>query len=80
MADRTKKVVAQFETSLDDRDKDRMRKAFHIWLCSWSLLIWKRVIWPVKRLICERRWHNKDKVEEVGFVDRFMELDTKPAK
>ena len=30
----------------------------------------------VKRLVRERRWHNKVKVE-VGFVDQFLECDEK---
>ena len=30
----------------------------------------------VKRLVRERRWHNKVKVE-VGFVDHFLECDEK---
>ena len=55
LADRGKKVVAQFEASLVDRVKDEVRKEFHIYLWSWSLPIWKRVVWPVKRLVCERR-------------------------
>ena len=77
LADRTKKVVAQFDTSLDDQSKERMRKAFHRCLWSWSLPIRKRVVCPVKRLVHERRWHSKVEVEEVGFVDQFMEYDTK---
>ena len=34
LADQTKKVVTQFETSLDDRGKERIRKAFQ--RCFWS--------------------------------------------
>ena len=50
-----------------------MRKTFHRCLWSWSLSIQKRVVWPVKRLVHERRWHSKVKVEEVGFFDQFVE-------
>ena len=50
-----------------------MRKAFRICLWSWSLPIRKRVVWPIKRLVRERRWNSK---VEVGFVDQFMESDT----
>ena len=39
LVDQTKKVVAQSETSLDDWGKDRIRKAFHRCLWSWSLPI-----------------------------------------
>ena len=39
LADRGKKVVAQFETSLADRVKDEVRKEFCSYLWSWSLLI-----------------------------------------
>ena len=49
-----------------------MRKEFHSYLWSWSLPIRKRVVWPVKRLVRERRWHSK---VEVGFVDQFVESD-----
>ena len=45
--------VSQFETSLIDQDKDMMRKAFFRCLWCWSLPIWKRVVWPVKRLVHE---------------------------
>ena len=51
-----------------------MRKAFHRYLWSWSLLIEKRVIWLVKRLVRERRWHSEVEVEEVGFADKFWNL------
>ena len=44
LADRAKEVVSRFETSSNDRDKDRIRKAFCRCLWSWSLLIQKRVI------------------------------------
>ena len=44
LANRTKKVVAHFETSLADQDKDKMRKAFCRFFWSWSLLIWKRFV------------------------------------
>ena len=57
-----------------------MRKAFHRCLWSWSLLIPKRVVWPVKRLVCERRWHGKVEVEEFSFVDQFVEAGANPAK
>ena len=66
LADRGKKVVAQFEASLVDRVKDEVRKEFHSYLWSWSLQIGKRVVWPVKRLVHERRGHTK---VDVGFVD-----------
>ena len=39
LADRSKKVVAQFEASLADRVKDEVRKEFHSCLWSWSLPI-----------------------------------------
>ena len=52
-----------------------MRKEFYSCLWSWSLPIQKRVVWPVKRLVCERTWHRKVKVEEVGFIDQFVEPD-----
>ena len=55
-----------------------MRKAFCRCFWSWSLPIWKRVVWPVKRLVCERRWHRKVKVEEVSFADQFMEPNAEP--
>ena len=51
-----------------------MRNALCRCLWSCNLSIQKRVVWPVKRLVCERRWHNK---VEVGFVDQFVESDTK---
>ena len=66
LADQGKKVVAQFETSLDDWGKYRMRKAFCRCLWSWSLLIQKRVVWLVKILVRERRGHSKF---DVGCVD-----------
>ena len=59
-------MCSQFEASLDDRVKDELRKEFHSYLWSWSLLIQKRVVWLVKRLVRERRWYSK---VEVGFVD-----------
>ena len=77
LVDRGKKVVTQFEASLVDRVKDEVRKVFRSCLWSWSLPIWKRGVWPVKRLFHERRWHSK---VEVGFVDQFMESHTEPAK
>ena len=40
---RFSKMFAQFEASLSDRVKDKVRKAFHSCLWSWSLSIWKRV-------------------------------------
>ena len=52
-----------------------MRKEFCSYFWSWILLVWKRVFWPVKRLVCERRWNSKVQVEEVGFVDRLDEFD-----
>ena len=64
LVDQAKEEVAWFETSLVDRDKDRMGKTFYRCLWSWSILIQKRVFWPVKRLVHERRWHRKVKVEE----------------
>ena len=48
LVDRAKKVVAQFETSSDDQDKDTMRKEFYRCFWIWSLSIWKRVVWPVR--------------------------------
>ena len=54
-----------------------MRKEFHRCLWSWSLPIQKRVVWLVKRLVHEKRWHSKI---EVGFVDQFVEFDTEPTK
>ena len=39
LADRGKKVVAQFEASLTNRVKDEVRKEFHSYLWSWSLSI-----------------------------------------
>ena len=39
LANRGKKVVAQFEASLDDRVKDEVRKEFCSYLWSWSLPI-----------------------------------------
>ena len=80
LANQTKKVVTQFETSSVDQGKDRMRKALRRCLWSCSLSIQKRVVWPVKRLVYERRWHKKVKVEEVGFANQFVESDTKLAK
>ena len=77
LVDRGKKVVAQFEASLADRVKDEVRKEFHSYLWSWSLPIRKRVVWSIKRLVREKRWHSK---VEVGFVDQFVESDTKPAE
>ena len=53
LTDQTKKVVAQS----DDQGKERIRKAFQRCFWSWSLPIRKRVVWPVKRLDHERRWH-----------------------
>ena len=41
-------------------------------------MIQKRVVWPVKRLVRERRWHRKVGVEEVSFVDQFVEFDIEP--
>ena len=77
LANRAKEEVSQFETSSFDQDKDRMRKAFHRCLWSQSLPIWKRVVWLVKTRVHEIRWHNK---VEVGFVDHFMESNTKHAE
>ena len=77
LADRGKKVIAKFEASLADRVKDEVRKEFRSYLWSWSLLIRKRVVWPVKRLVREKRWHSK---VEVGFVDRFVESDIEPTE
>ena len=54
-----------------------MRKEFRSCLWSWSLPIRKRVIWPVKRLVHERRGHSK---VDVGFVDQFVEYDTEPVE
>ena len=39
LVDCAKEVAAWFETSLDDRGKDRIRKALHRCLWSWSLPI-----------------------------------------
>ena len=39
LADRGKKVIAKFESSLADRVKDEVRKEFHSYLWSWSLPI-----------------------------------------
>ena len=64
LANQTKKVVAQS----DDQSKERIRKAFQRCFWSWSLPIRKRVVWPVKRLVHERRGHGKVEME-VGFVD-----------
>ena len=61
----------------EDQVKDEMRKEFHSCLWSWSLPIPKRVVWPVKRLVREKRWHSK---VEVGFVDQFVESDTEPTE
>ena len=57
LASRVKKVVAQFEASLANQVKNEVRKEFYSYLWSWSLPIQKRVVWPVKRLVRERRWH-----------------------
>ena len=70
-------MIAKFEASLADRVKDEVRKEFCSYLWSWSLPIRKRVVWPVKRLVCERRWHSK---VEVGFADQFVESDVEPAE
>ena len=77
LADQGKKVIAKFEASLVDRVKDEVRKEFRSYLWGWSLPIRKRVVWPVKRLVRERRWHSK---VDVGFVDQFVESDTEPAE
>ena len=66
-------MIAKFEASLADRVKDEVRKEFRSYLWSWSLPIQKRVVWPVKRLVCEGRWHSK---VDVGFVDQLVESDT----
>ena len=66
LADRGKKVVAQFEAILADRVKDEVRKEFRSYLWSWNLPIRKRVDWPVKRLVHEKRGHSK---VDIGFVD-----------
>ena len=55
LADRGKKVIAKFEASLADQVKDEVRKEFRSYLWSWSLLIWNRVDWLVKRLVHDRR-------------------------
>ena len=55
LADNTMKVVSQS----DDQGKERIRKAFQRCFLSWSLPIRKRVVWPVKRLVRERRGHGK---------------------
>ena len=55
LADQVKKVIAKFEASLIDQVKDEVRKEFHSYLWSWSLPIQKRVVWPVMRLVHERR-------------------------
>ena len=80
LADQGKNVVAQFEASLADRVKDEVRKEFHSYLWSQSLPIQKIVVWLIKRLVRERRWHSKVEVEEVGFVDNFEESDIEPTK
>ena len=54
-----------------------MRKEFRSYLWSLSLPIQKRVVWPVKRLVHERRWHSK---VEVGFVDQFVEFHIEPTE
>ena len=73
-------MLAQFEARLANQVKDEVRKEYHSCLASWSLPIRKRVIWPVKRLVRERRWHHKVEVEEVGFADQFVELDVEPTE
>ena len=78
LADRGKKVVAQFEAILADQVKDEVRKEFCSYLWSWSLPIQKRVVGPIKILVYERRWHRKVKVEEFGFVDKFVEPNVEP--
>ena len=55
LVDQGKKVVAHFEASLFDQVKDEVRKEFRSYLWSWSLLIWNRVDWLVKRLVHDRR-------------------------
>ena len=78
LVDQANEVVAQFETSLAGQDKDRIGKAFHRCLWSWTLPIWKRVVWSTKRLVYERRWHRKVEVEDIGFFDQFVESDIEP--
>ena len=70
-------MVAQFEVSLVDRVKEGVRKEFRSCLWSWSLPIRKRVVWPVKRLVHERRGHSK---VDVGLIDQFVESDTEPVE
>ena len=65
LADQTKKVVSQS----DDQSKERIRKAFQRCFLSWGLPIRKRVVWPVKRLVHERKGHGKVEME-VGFFDQ----------
>ena len=73
---RFSKMSSWFESSLANRVKDAMSKEFHRFLRSWSLMIWKRFIWLVRRLVRDRRWHSKVEVEEVGFFYQFMESNT----
>ena len=80
LVDRAKKEVYQFETSLADRDKDKVRKEFCKCFWSWSVLVRKRFFWLFKRLVHEIRWHGKVKMEEIGFIDQIVESDTKLAE
>lgn len=77
---RFSKMSTQFEASLVDRIKDKVRKEFCGCLWSWSLWIQKKVVWSIRRLVGERRGHSKVKEEEVDFVDQFMESDVKPVE
>ena len=74
------KMSTQLEASSVDQVKKGVRKEFCSYLWSWSLLIQKRVVWSVKRLVRERIWHGKAKVEEVGFFYQFVESNTELTK
>ncbi len=63
---------------LTNQVKDVVRKELCRFLQSWSLQVWKRVVWSIKRLVRVRRQHGNVEVEEDSFVDQFVEANAEP--
>ena len=79
---RINETIAQVDVVVDVSFSKRVKKPKKEVVCywSWSLPIRKIVVWPIRRLVQERRWHSKVEVEEVAFANQFVESDKKPVE
>ena len=76
MSEMSSQFEAQLESRLTNCVKEGMVE-FHRCLWSWSVPVWKRVVWIIRRLVQERRGHGKVEME-VGFVDQCVESNVEP--